>query len=83
MYINKYIFNSYFMKTNNIKYFYIYIFIKVEWNKNHMKKVDNFFELKKLTKNYIGAAQANAKIQRNDEVNNYYINSIHKFIIII
>jgi len=71
------------MKTNNIKYFYIYIFIKVEWNKNHMKKVDNFFELKKLTKNYIGAAQANAKIQRNDEVNNYYINSIHKFIIII
>ncbi|ORX86348.1 hypothetical protein BCR32DRAFT_265035 [Anaeromyces robustus] len=41
--------------------------IKAEWNKNYVKKVDNFFELKKITKNYIGAAQANAKIQRNEE----------------
>ncbi|ORX43146.1 hypothetical protein BCR36DRAFT_415769 [Piromyces finnis] len=42
--------------------------IKAEWNKNHIKKVDNFLELKKLTKNYIGAAQSNAKIQRNEDV---------------
>jgi len=39
--------------------------------------VDNYFELRKLTKNYIGAAQANAKIQRNDEVHIDIIN-IHQ-----
>eukprot|EP00833_Pecoramyces_ruminatium_P008871 jgi/Orpsp1_1/1182903/evm.model.c7180000083125.1 len=41
--------------------------IQAEWNKTHVRKIDNFFELKKLTKNYIGAAQANAKIQRTEE----------------
>ncbi|OUM61053.1 hypothetical protein PIROE2DRAFT_13048 [Piromyces sp. E2] len=41
--------------------------IKAEWNRSHIKKVDTFFELKKLTKNYIGAAQANAIIQRNED----------------
>jgi len=37
------------------------------WNKTYERKADNFFKLKKLIKNYIGAAQANAKIQLYDE----------------
>ncbi|KAL6596391.1 hypothetical protein U3516DRAFT_565666 [Neocallimastix sp. 'constans'] len=42
--------------------------IQAQWNRTHIPKINNFFELKKLTKNYIDAAQMNAKIQRNNKV---------------